>query len=909
MLRWTSILLLAAPAVLLVYAFLRRQRDERRAATLRTIFILYLVSGAAPLVFALLWRLDATRIVIELHGIAFRGNGTSVIRREVRERRQGSGRIVIGDARARKRNPSERRFGTFVFDPNPNRGGAKGSVAIELPPPADRAGLIATRSDGILGAQTVEDGDRLCIDANCWTWDAGERTFTAGKQVARIPPRQAQLPGLDWAIPLPFAEPIGAALRTWSSDWIAHERGAVPADRRLRSFFCYSKPGPRLRFVPMDRNVVLQRAGRTVPLETKFTVADGDRVSFYTLPAESPEFAAAGIAERRSMIVRAGARSFVLDLDTPEIHSVTVAQLRALELARQKNAPTMNVALSMGDAQLVDRSLYFSGLSESVAVEANALFELSRFFPRNLGATFPLISPRGPVTGSLGAVHWLGASDLAAIRFDVLRPPLLLLFIGAGLLLLKIAAAWSARFNTTQTLMAGAIEILAGLRLLLGYRVWSMPPHRIEAAELATVAWLALPWMFLAASVPMGRRRTESWPAFAGLALSAIFTFRVIEGRTRWIWLVFHMLAAGVAWLRTDEVRAWFARLRPRIARFLDDERKLILVAALSFTVVRFLLLLFGFKESISLGQRVSLSVIHIPAAAILQGYFLWRTWRRVRANGRLTREDHIAALAILLFVWGLPAVLTSDVGLALLNVPLFALLYLAVASHAPSPKGSLVPRLLIVLVVLFIAGAPLLRLVLPFISNEEFLLAAASDSNYARFLHFAAPERLRELATKRGESLAITSAILQSYISSGFFGRGYGHSDVSPHLGDTALRDFAPAVFIAAEWGFVGTVAAILTYLLFAVIPLPWLPWNGGAAEAHPAPAIAFVASAMLAVSSCYMILANHELLLLTGKNAYLLGLDSAGDVIEVLVLLLIVAWGAAIARGDEGFASGGAA
>jgi hypothetical protein len=529
------------------------------------------------------------------------------------------------------------------------------------------------------------------------------------------------------------------------------------------------------------------------------------------------------------------------------------------------------------------------------------------------------------VTGSLGAVHWLGASDLAAIRFDVLRPPLLLLAIGAGLLLLKIAAAWSARFNTTQTLIAGALEILAGLRLLLGYRVWSMPPHRIEAAELATVAWMALPWMFLAASVPT-RRRMEAWPALAGLLMSAIFTFRIIEGRTRWIWLACHGLAFAVALLRADETRARLVRLRKRVAetkavqraigiaqrttRFLDPETKPIIIAALLFTAVRFFLLLFGFKESISLGQRVSLSVIHIPAAAILQGYFLWRTWQRVRANGRLTAADHVAALMIFLFVWCVPAALTSDVGLALLNVPLFALLYLALARHAPSPKGSLVPRLLVVLVVLFIAGAPLLRLVLPFISDEEFLLAAASDSNYARFLHFAAPERLRELATKRGESLAITSAILQSYISSGFFGRGYGHSDVSPHLGDTALRDFAPAVFIAAEWGFVGTVAAILTYLLFAVIPLPWLPWNGGGSETHAAPAIAFVASATLAVSSCYMILANHELLLLTGRNAYLLGLDSAGDVIEVLVLLLVIAWGGAVARGDEGgFASGGAA
>jgi len=916
MLRWTSVLLLVGPIVLLWIAF-RRGRDERSAASPRTILLIYLVSAAAPLLFALLWRLDATRIVIELHGIAFRGNGTDAVRRVVRERRQGSGRIVIGDVAGRRRNPAERRFGTLLFQPNPSRGGAKGTVIIQLPPPADRAGVISTEATGLLGAQTLEDGDRLCVEGTCWVYDEDEATFTSGKHVARIPPRAAEIPGLDWTFTLPLAGPIPASNRTWSIDWLAHDSGALPADRRLRSFLCYSKPGSRLRLVPMDRNVVLQRGGRTVASDQAFPAADGKRIAFYTLPSESSEFAAAGIAERRSMVVRAGERSFVLDLDTPEIHSVTVGELRALQLAREKGTPAMNVALSMGDAQLVDRSLYFSGLSESVAVEANALFQLSPLFPRNLGRQYPVVSPRGPVTGALGSVHWLGASDLAAIRFDVLRPPLLLLIAGAVLLLLKAASAFAARFTVTQMLIAGALELLVGLRLLLGYRVWSMPPHRIEAAELATVAWMALPWMFLAASIPVAAFRTTALrqPALAGLLLSAMFTLRVADGRTRWIWFGCHFLALGVALVRADEVQAW---LRKRWIWLVEKARPLtqrakradpIVVVALLFTFVRLLLLLGGFKESIALGPRVSLSVLHIPAAAFLQGYFLWRTWQRVRTNGQLTRSDHVAALSIFFFVWCIPAALTSDIGLALLNVPLFALLYLGVARHASSEKGRRLPRVLAFLVALFIAGAPLGRLVLPFVSNEEFLLGLASDSNYARFLHFAAPERLRELATKRGESLAITSAILQSYISSGLVGRGYGHSDVSPHLGDTALRDFAPAVFVAAEWGLVGSVAVLLTYLLFAIAARPWLPWNGGAAETRAGPAIAFVAAATITVSSCYMILANQELLLLTGKNAYLLGLDSAGDVIEVMVLVLIIAWGAAVARGEDQRALGGSA
>ncbi|MEA2488448.1 MAG: hypothetical protein QOH21_240 [Acidobacteriota bacterium] len=325
-----------------------------------------------------------------------------------------------------------------------------------------------------------------------------------------------------------------------------------------------------------------------------------------------------------------------------------------------------------------------------------------------------------------------------------------------------------------------------------------------------------------------------------------------------------------------------------------------IILAAVAFTVVRLLLLLFGFKESANLGVRVSLSVLHIPAAAILEGMFFVRAWRRVKANQDLGWPDLLAAASIVIFVWLVPAAVTSDIGLALLNVPVFALLFLALTRHA-TPKrarGRWVARLLVAGIIIAVAGAPLFRLVLPLVSTEEMLLGAASDSNYARFLHFAAPEQLRALATQRGESLAITSAVLQAYISSGLWGRGYGHSEVSPHLGDTALRDFAPAVFIAAEWGLCGTVAMLLLYLSFALIAQPWLPWQTREREEpRTAAVVAFLAAATICVSSIYMILANHELLLLTGKNAYLFGLDSSGDVIEVIVLVLMIAYGAATA------------
>lgn len=983
MLTWTSVLLLAGPVIVLWHAL--RRRDSHLPATFRRILILYVVSAAAPLACAILWRLDATRVAIELHGIAFRSSGTETLRKEVRERRPGSGRIVIGDRSSRRSRVPPRTFGTLVF--TPARAAGHGALRIELPSRATRAGLIGTSSEGLLGTDALEDGDRICIAGSCWTYDAGGMLFRQGTLAVAIPPRQAEVPGLGWTFTLPFARPITAALRTWSLDHLARQSGAIPPERRLRSFVCYANPGPRLRLVSLDEDVQLIRGRAGVRTAANFTVDDGARIAFYTLPAESAAFAAPGIAERRSTIYRAGERSFVLDLDTPEVHTLTVGELRALEVAQEKGATRRKVALAMGDAQLVDRSLYFAGLSESVAVEANALLELSRFFPRNLSSVYRIISPRGPVEAALGNVQWIGVSDLAAIRFDVLRPPLLLLFLGAVLLLLKSGAAWMARLTTSQLLVAGAIELLCGVRLLIGYRAWSMPPHRLEAAELATVAWMAVPWIFLSACIPI--RSLAAWrelrpaaaPALAGLLFSAVFAARVVHGPAKWVWVLCHFVAIAAMVARGDEVRTrvaalarragnrlrevrrsadqrvtalrgrvratdWMVRLiggalaavaiwlllrqalgpvgiviavalafaagffaRSILAwsrRFADPEMTPIVIAALFFTGFRFILLLFGWKESANLGVRLSLSVVHIPAAAILQGFYFWRAWQRVVRYGSLRPPDLAAAMAILVFVWGVPAMITSDIGLALLNAPLFVLLLLAVSRHATSPQGRWVARVLTAVLVLFLAGLPLLRIFLPKVAGDERLLSAASDANYARFLHFAAPERLRELATKRGESLAITSAILQSYISTGLFGRGYGHSEISPHLGDTALRDFAPAVFVAAEWGLVGTMAALLIYLLFAIITAGWLPWSLRESTG-PEPAMAFVAAATIAVSSIYMILANHELVLLTGKNAYLLGLDSAGDVIEVIVLVALVAWGSSFHRDDDRAASWG--
>jgi hypothetical protein len=919
-------LLLAAVLVLVVVAV--HTGDLQRRATPRMLLLVYLVGIAPALVMSALWWHDSLRIMIELHGVAFRGESGTVLRKDVREKAPGSSRLLIGDVPARRRRIPQSLFGTLVFHPGAT-GGAGGSLTIELPPPARRAGVIATAKDGLLGAQELADGDRICAGGECWSYRAGDDSFTSNGKTFAIPPRQTKLPGLDWAIPLPFATPVTAGARTYSVDFLMRQGSATPPAESLRSFLAYSYPGPRLRLVALDPNVTLQKAsGGTAAAPSQYSVEQGSRIQFYTLPAGGETFDGRGIVERRSVIYRGGARSFALMFDTPEIHSVSGSELKALEIDGKEKEK--RVALAMGDAQLVDRSLYFTGTSESVALQSSALIELPRFFPYNIGSGFRIISPRGPANATLGRLTWIGASDLAAIRMSVVRPPLLLLLAALALQLMKVVSASMSRFTMAQALLAGALELLVGVRLLFGHHAWIMPPHSLEAAELGLVAWMALPWIFLAASVPVaGLRRLRDggvralprpWLLpLAGLLFSAIFCARLVEGPKKFVWIGCHLLAIAAALVRAAEVRHWLKERREKIGaamvrkrpkrttvpgrvsqslqRFHDPEWTPFLLWGAGFLLVRVILLLFGFKESLMVpGGRISLSAFYVPAAAVLQGMFLWRAWQRTSRTGRLRPPDLIAAVLLMVLVWVLPAGLTSDIGLALLNVPVFLFLLFAV------DRRNRFTRLMIAGMLLLVAGAPLARVFLPFIANEETLLSLASDSNYARFFHFAAPEQLQQLATKRGESLAITSAILQRYISTGLFGLGYGHTDVSPHLGDTALRDFAPAVFIAAEWGLAGTLAMLLLYSLFGYVAYRLTPWAtpraGLAARGSPVSLIGAVAAGTIAVASVYMILANHELLLLTGKNAYLFGLDSAGDVLETFALLLVIAYCAAFLR-----------
>jgi hypothetical protein len=371
------------------------------------------------------------------------------------------------------------------------------------------------------------------------------------------------------------------------------------------------------------------------------------------------------------------------------------------------------------------------------------------------------------------------------------------------------------------------------------------------------------------------------------------------------------------------------ARLRELLARRWKPAVWIVLPFA--FAAVRAVLLLFGFRESVSLGgTRFALSLVHVPAALLLQaGYLVWLR-RRIEERGEVRWGDHLPALAIVLGVWVLPALVVSDLGLALLNLPVFLLaaVWVVLAAERRPRRSSrgrsaglrrrlrqLGDRLagaapaVVLILVLCLVATPLLTKALVVVVPEGWKVRLESERNYLRLLEFAYPGELRRVARRQSEELAIMSEVMLSYTSGPITGRGYFGSELSPHIRSTAVREHAPAVFVAAEWGVLGTTGLLLLYGVVAAAggsTAPWLGrWRLRSVRSYSPPvfwgATSCLAALTLAVPSIYMVLANYRLTLFTGKNAYLLGIDSTADVLESFLLTILAVFGLVVLRDRE--------
>jgi hypothetical protein len=915
---------------------------------------------------------DAHRLRLALLGVGFRGTPGEALTAAVGG---DSTRDDVWLSRFSAATP----LGQVVLVP-PGEADPEGRRLRLERPPVSPAGLLVPEDQDPLGTVALRGGEVLRVAGEAWTVDPARRAFTGEAGSFAIPRRTSEIPIVKWQVPV--ARPYSIRQRTYPL------RAFAPSTRGGEAItsFLFEKPGRlfgrSVAVAVLDPDVTVEREGAEETIEEARYLDAGVRLRAMGLPRVVEPFRSGGIRDLRSFRVLPGDRSLAFVYDTPEVHTLSFESLQRLRLeGTGEDEDRLRVSLTLGDWQFIDRSLHLRHASRAVAGEGLAMLDLPAAWREP--SVFPsqrlkLTTPRGGGEVRLGEAVWLGERHLAAIQVDLLSPPLLLGFLALLLAVCKATAARAAGATAGQLTFALVVEGLVALRVLLGYRVWVLPPYRQEAMELALVAWVLLPWVLLVAMLPppdtarrggYGRRRgfpLGDWlPALGGLAFAAIGVLVLGGGGARsLVWvaaaggsLLIPLGRWGAGWWldrpghsgrqrggiivggrgdggdRTTASTAstpsapsttgGWRRFPQRCAAWVRGARERpwfwAAVAGL-FLGVRGVLLLFGFKERLPLGTTpVQLTLLHIPLALAVQAWFLLWLWRRAEHRGEEPGpRDYLPALYLALGIWVLPSLLISDLGLALLGLPVFLMALAAASRFLRARFGSrgrarwrrplTLPVAVLILAFLFLGTPMVLRTVLGWVP-QGLHQKLASERNYLRLLAYAYPEELADLALRESEELAVMSVVMRSYIGGGgWLGRGYGEADLSVHLRATSLREHAPTVFVAGEWGLVGILGVAFLYLavLFAAGPLtPWHwrrppdPATGGWVEWGAL--TGGLAALTFAFTGLYMILANYQVVLFTGKNPYLLGLDSAGDVMESLVLLLLGAAGSALARDGE--------
>lgn len=398
------------------------------------------------------------------------------------------------------------------------------------------------------------------------------------------------------------------------------------------------------------------------------------------------------------------------------------------------------------------------------------------------------------------------------------------------------------------------------------------------------------------------------------------------------------LLVLSAALLRWPRAAAALARVR---REGLPWKAWWIAPLGLAVLLLRWLGALAGMPETLRLPLvefRLLWTVFQLPLAAVAVGltiYALRRDLRRLGEGGDL-RRDLLAWLGGLgaLFAFVLLAFLgvglaVADTGLAIVHaLPAVAALLLLLEGPPPlgrrprgerlAAAGAVSLAALPLLVVLAVNAYPEKLVGLVGWGTEEASPATAAapvrdraaqlGSNRAqqmfRLYMLANPALLREVGLRPAERVAVHYETLQSYaVLGGAFGRGYLGAELPRHLGVTYLSDLVPMVFVLTEFGKAGLLGLALAYLALLAAPLLTAPGLDARAGGGPLGGqgllVALVALLSVTLPSLYMLLANLNLVLFTGKNMALLSLNSLSDVLQSGGLLALAVLGLGLERG----------
>ena len=460
-----------------------------------------------------------------------------------------------------------------------------------------------------------------------------------------------------------------------------------------------------------------------------------------------------------------------------------------------------------------------------------------------------------------GEIFTVGGPDRLRMRVDLTGVPwgVLAWLAAAAVAGLVMAAPWTGR--AWGAALFFGISFLTCSRILFGQAVAVNVPHDPTVVAAATKVALALP-VILSVVLAVAGRFAQGAPG------------RLLE---------------------------WLGR---RGYLFVS-------VVAGTLTAARMVLLMAGFKEGLPVGgSRLALSVLFVPAYLVLAGCCIALVLDRCRGEVRVREVWKFAACGgWLMFCQVASGLLVSDLGTFVFVIPqTLALCGMGVwlgirgSEHGsrtfetwPQLAGWLggvgvlcLPLALILLVLL----SP--RLVVERIPDLQAKLddpaQIATGSTLLRVLQFVDKEYLVNLGTDAAERIAQDHAIMENYSRRGMAGQGYLQVDVIPAKRITALNDNVAAVYVFGQFGVMGGCAVAVAYLAVALAGLAacgrWTGWT------------AALCGMVFGMTSLYMLGANWGFFPFTGRNLYMLGLNSLGDVLESVILLGLLAFGLGLAR-----------
>ena len=760
-------------------------------------------------------------------------------------------------------------------------------------------GILIERNGSLLNSVELEDGDTIEVAKREVAFRGGgsrTRAIRSGSREWKWPSKTWEsnrvrrpdlgrsleeqfygLLGIGQQLEMPLESAAVVGLKTLHMEW---SRRPV---RMNRVFLAGYEPG-----ITINRK----------PLKSRWKCSDGDTLRFFSLEKENGSLRARRI---HSFVVRNTEFLSVLH-SNPQTLGMREDLLQS---GGSKPLLLTTTALPYSAFPAItydDESAQFSGIVAFVQPQSGN--KDTRLFPRlynefmdrlALNASrFEVVTDGGTLQPLAGEQIALGKTDRMLFTLDRTRFPWAMLYLLLLLLVLRAifhAPVFPVVPNLAGTILLSIVDFFLTTRLLFAFRAQSLYPFSQETVPLALLVWLLLPYLLFTAAMLLRSSWTRSDLLHFGLYtfLMAGIGAYLLPGYA-WLSIAIGITAALAAGLRFHP-RSPLLR-NPDLLHKMSNASPGLLLALPA--VLALILQLAGVGEAVRVsGIRVPLALLYHPLLLWLTARALTDLYHRLTLRQDITFRNTMLAggrVLLILAVFFVISFFTSDFGFFLLYcVPLLfalfgiAVMYIAEYELRVKAAGLLLAAPVLCMLLLFSSYSTINRL-LP----ETYFNSRAVQ----RILLAVDPEALEETGLVAAERQLGHQRMFLAYSRSGWTGEGYGKRAISPALASTALNDNVPAVFLLNDFGGAGFAAACLM-----LIAMAWF-WLHALRTQEPARILRINSATMLSMLSLvtwifaalYMLLANCGILLFTGKNVFLWGLNSTSDLFHSAALLALV-------------------